>query len=196
MAPLRVLIVATTPRALANDRALLAADPEVALVTDAGEADVTLLDLTEAVADELPAGAGDLGRTLLLLADAGQDRLMHAARARGASVVTDDVSRIQLLLALRTVASGLRVQMARPAARGSESRSRPGAALPTDDLTPREREILRLLAEGLANREIAAQLGLSDHTVKFHLRAVFTKLGAHSRTEAVSVAVRRGLLML
>lgn len=194
MALLRVLIVATTPQALANDRALLAADPEIALVTDAGDADVTLLDLTEAVADELPAGAGDLGHTLLLLADAGQDRLMHAARARGASVVTDDVSRTQLLLALRTVASGLRVQMARPASRGSESRS--GTAMPSDDLTPREREILRLLAEGLANREIAALLGLSDHTVKFHLRAVFTKLGAHSRTEAVSVAVRRGLLML
>ncbi len=196
MAPLRVLIVATTPRALANDRALLAADPEIALVTDADDADVTLLDLTEAVADELPAGAGDLGRTLFLLSDAGQDRLMNAARARGASVVTDDISRAQLLLALRTVASGLRVQMARPASRGSESRSRPGTAVPTDDLTPREREILRLLAEGLANREIAAQLGLSDHTVKFHLRAVFTKLGAHSRTEAVSLAVRRGLLML
>lgn len=196
MALLRVLIVATTPQALANDRALLAADPEIALVTDAGDADVTLLDLTEAVADELPAGAGDLGHTLLLLADAGQDRLMHAARARGASVVTDDVSRTQLLLALRTVASGLRVQMARPASRGSESRPRSGTAPPTDDLTPREREILRLLAEGLANREIAALLGLSDHTVKFHLRAVFTKLGAHSRTEAVSVAVRRGLLML
>ncbi|MDZ4864824.1 MAG: response regulator transcription factor [Gemmatimonadota bacterium] len=196
MAPLRVLIVATTPRALANDRALLAADPEVVLVTDADDAEVTLLDLTEAVANELPAGAGDLGRTLLLLADAGQDRLMNAARARGASVVTDDVSRTQLLLALRTVASGLRVQMARPVPRGSESRSRSGAAVPTDDLTPREREILRLLAEGLANREIAALLGLSDHTVKFHLRAVFTKLGAHSRTEAVSMAVRRGLLML
>jgi DNA-binding NarL/FixJ family response regulator len=196
MAPLRVLIVATTPRALANDRALLAADPEVALVTDAGDADVTLLDLTEAVADELPAGAGDLGRTLLLLADAGQDRLRNAARARGASVVTDDVSRTQLLLALRAVASGLRVQMPRPVSRGSESRSRTGTAIPTDDLTPREREILRLLAEGLANREIAALLGLSDHTVKFHLRAVFTKLGAHSRTEAVRVAVRRGLLML
>ena len=68
MAPLRVLIVATTPRALANDRALLAADPEVVLVTDADDAEVTLLDLTEAVANELPAGAGDLGRTILLLA--------------------------------------------------------------------------------------------------------------------------------
>ena len=72
-------------------------------------------------------------------------------------------------------------------------RARP---LPADDssdaLTPRERDILRLLGDGLANHDIAATLGLSDHTVKFHLRSIFSKLGAHSRTEAVSVAVRRG----
>lgn len=196
MALLRVLIVATSPRALANNRALLAADPEVELVTDAGDADVTLLDLTEAVDDSLPPGAGEQGHTLFLLADAGQDRLLHAARARGASVVTDDVSRAQLLLALRTVASGLRVQMAKTLSRNGVNRTRPASLAETDDLTPREREILRLLAEGLANREIATLLSLSDHTVKFHLRAVFTKLGAHSRTEAVSVAVRRGLVML
>ena len=196
MSLLHVLIVATSSRALANNRALLAADPDLVLVTDAREADVTLLDLTEMVEDHLPPGAGEQGRTLMLLADAGQDRLMSVARSRGASVVTDDVSRAQLLLALRTVASGLRVQMARPASASVASRPRTVTVPESDELTPREREILRLLAEGLANREIAAQLGLSDHTVKFHLRAVFSKLGAHSRTEAVSLAVRRGLLLL
>jgi DNA-binding NarL/FixJ family response regulator len=86
--------------------------------------------------------------------------------------------------------------MTTPAARNGTARTASSVTPETDQLTPREREILRLLAEGLPNREIASLLGLSDHTVKFHLRAVFTKLGAHSRTEAVSVAVRRGLLML
>ena len=57
-----------------------------------------------------------------------------------------------------------------------------------EQLTPREREVLALAADGLSNREIAAELGISEHTVKFHLASVFGKLGASSRTEAV----RRG----
>jgi DNA-binding NarL/FixJ family response regulator len=74
----------------------------------------------------------------------------------------------------------------------------PGEA-PTDQLEPltaREREVLELLGEGLSNRQIAERLGISEHTAKFHVASVFGKLGASSRTEAVSRGVRRGLITL
>jgi DNA-binding NarL/FixJ family response regulator len=64
----------------------------------------------------------------------------------------------------------------------------------SSSLTPREREILALLGEGLSNRAIAARLTLSLNTVRTHVQTVLTKLGAHSRLEAVSVATRNGLL--
>lgn len=66
----------------------------------------------------------------------------------------------------------------------------------TETLTPRERSVLALLAEGMSNKAIAKRLEISDHTVKFHLNSVLSKLGATSRTEAVTKAVRAGLLML
>jgi DNA-binding NarL/FixJ family response regulator len=65
-----------------------------------------------------------------------------------------------------------------------------------EPLTPREIEVLELLAEGLANKAIAARLGISDQTVKFHVAAISGKLGAANRTDAVRRAVRRGLITL
>jgi len=65
-----------------------------------------------------------------------------------------------------------------------------------ESLTPREIQILELLAEGLSNRSIAARLGISDQTVKFHLAIVFDKLGAANRTDAVRRGVRRGIIAL
>jgi DNA-binding NarL/FixJ family response regulator len=63
-------------------------------------------------------------------------------------------------------------------------------------LTPREQQVLELLAEGLPNKAIAARLGISDQTVKFHVASISAKLGATNRTEAVRLALRRGLLTL
>ena len=65
-----------------------------------------------------------------------------------------------------------------------------------DPLTPREIQVLELLAEGLPNKSIAARLGISDQTVKFHVASIAGKLGAANRTDAVRLAVRRGLLTL
>jgi two-component system nitrate/nitrite response regulator NarL len=76
-----------------------------------------------------------------------------------------------------------------------EPETEPGEIHP-EPLTPRELQVLELLAEGLANRAIAARLGISDQTVKFHVASVCGKLGAANRTEAVRRAVRRGLLAL
>ena len=67
---------------------------------------------------------------------------------------------------------------------------------PVEALTAREREVLVLLADGLGNRDIAQALGISEHTVKFHLGAIFGKLGATTRTDAVRRALRLGLIAL
>ena len=67
---------------------------------------------------------------------------------------------------------------------------------PVESLTAREREVLALLADGVGNREIARALGISEHTVKFHLGAIFGKLGAATRTEAVRRGLRLGLVHL
>ena len=67
---------------------------------------------------------------------------------------------------------------------------------PVEALTPREHEVLVLLADGVGNRELAGRLGISEHTVKFHLSAIFGKLGATTRTDAVRRALRFGLIDL
>lgn len=65
-----------------------------------------------------------------------------------------------------------------------------------DPLTAREREVLQLVAEGLANKQVALFLGISEHTVKFHLSSLYTKLGVTSRTEAIRAGARRGWVVL
>ncbi len=76
------------------------------------------------------------------------------------------------------------------------STAAPGAVAQGGALTARELEVLRLVARGLSNKEIAADLGITTHTVKYHLAAVLEKLGVRSRTEAVSLGVRKGLVPL
>ncbi len=75
------------------------------------------------------------------------------------------------------------------------NRSDQGASL-MEPLTRREMQVLELLADGMSNKGIAARLGISDETVKFHLVAIFGKLGASNRTDAVRLALRRGLVPL
>jgi DNA-binding NarL/FixJ family response regulator len=67
---------------------------------------------------------------------------------------------------------------------------------PAEPLTAREAEVLALLSLGLPNKQIALRLQISEHTVKFHIAAIFAKLGAASRTEAVSIGARQGLITL
>ncbi len=108
-----------------------------------------------------------------------------------ASVLPPELTLAQLDAALRAVAVGLRVSLPGTAAPGFAE-----AEPPRPLLTPRELEILRALGEGLTNKAVARQLGISAHTVKFHLEAVFAKLGVASRAEAVAKGLRRGLLLL
>ena len=64
----------------------------------------------------------------------------------------------------------------------------------SEEITSRETDVLRMLAEGLVNKDIAARLGISEHTVKFHISSILDKLGASTRTEAVMLGIRRGLI--
>jgi NarL family two-component system response regulator YdfI len=66
----------------------------------------------------------------------------------------------------------------------------------SEEITSRETDVLRMLAEGLVNRDIAARLGISEHTVKFHISSILDKLGASTRTEAVTLGIRRGLIAI
>jgi DNA-binding NarL/FixJ family response regulator len=82
------------------------------------------------------------------------------------------------------------------APRASQGRSTQNGRELFEELTPRELEVLRMMAEGLGNKEIAARLAISDHTVKFHISSVLAKLGASTRTEAVTTGIRMGLILL
>ena len=64
----------------------------------------------------------------------------------------------------------------------------------SEEITSRETDVLRMLAEGFVNKDIAVRLGISEHTVKFHISSILDKLGASTRTEAVTLGIRRGLI--
>jgi two-component system nitrate/nitrite response regulator NarL len=106
-----------------------------------------------------------------------------------------DVAPAPLLAALRAVARGLTVFEPALAALRATPRGATAPSAP-EGLTPREREVLGLLAEGLSNKAIADRLDISEHTAKFHVNAVLTKLGVQRRTEAVVRAARLGLVTL
>jgi DNA-binding NarL/FixJ family response regulator len=102
--------------------------------------------------------------------------------------------------AIRAVAAGLRViDGSLGDAADLDRAAATGPAISTEEggpLSRREREVLSLVAAGLPNKAIARELGISDHTVKFHVSSLLTKLNAGSRTEAVTIATRQGILSL
>jgi len=204
---LRVLVVSADPLAGAGVAALVAAQPAHVVVgletveTDldaaiaARPADVVLWDLGEDArrALERLAGVDEIPVPVVALApDATAGAQALAAGARGVLARTTDADR--LLACLRAAGLGLVVYDPAAAAGAWGPRDRGGALF--DDLTPREAEVLRLLAEGLSNKTIADRLGISDHTAKYHVAAVMSKLGAATRTEAVARAARLGLIFL
>ena len=148
------------------------------LAEDGAAADVLLAD-----ADLAPAPDGKLPEVLLGEANEGG--------AQPAALLPAVPTPRQLDAALRAVAAGLTV---RTAPRSRRFEAEPPARPPL--LTPRELEILVALGEGLSNKAVARRLGISQHTVKFHLEAVFAKLAVASRAEAVAKGLRQGLIEL
>ena len=143
------------------------------LPADLSEAEVPVVALLpdEALADDALAA----GASALLLREASVEALCRAIEAVVEGLLVLDPA---LLGALQPIAP------------------RPDEPAPAEPLTAREQEVLQLLAEGLSNRAIAYALTISEHTVKFHVNAIMTKLDAQSRTEAVVRATRLGLLLL
>ena len=205
---LRVLIVAADRLARAGLAALLAQPPGCAVVGQVGlEADLAGALETyrpEAVLWDLgwdPTVSverlSELGRrSLPMVALLPHESYVGEAWAAGArGLLLRDTDAARLAAALQAVAQGLAVLD--PALANAVLPDRAQApAPPPADLTPRELEVLRLLGEGLPNKAIAQALGISDHTVKYHVAALLSKMGAASRTEAVATAYRKGLLAL
>ena len=124
--------------------------------------------------------------------------LSKALRAGVRAVLPRDTTLEQLRTALEAAAAGLVVvhPSELDAVLSATVSSRVAVDELLEPLTRREREVLQMLAAGLANKEIAARLAISDHTVKFHVASILGKLGVSTRTEAVSAGIRRGLVML
>jgi two-component system, NarL family, response regulator YdfI len=165
-------------------------------------AETLLLDLSsespEDVLETLQA-EGLLRDTHVVLLNSGRSLSWanQALRAGVRGILPRDLSAVQLATALNAIAQGFAVlhpgelQLQSAGAGGANE-----AADLVETLTAREREVLQMLAQGRGNREIAARLKISEHTVKFHVASILGKLGASTRTEAVSVALRRGLILL
>jgi|KBSMisStandDraft_5_1062788.scaffolds.fasta_scaffold05940_8 DNA-binding CsgD family transcriptional regulator len=151
---------------------------------DPGQADVLLVQPTDSA--QLSASLRSNLPLVLLLAN----RTLGDVTAE--AVLPFDADSTQIRAAILAVAAGLRLQ---PSAHDRASMDEDELAF-LDPLTERELSVLNLLAEGLSNPEIARHLGISRNTVKFHVSSIISKLGAASRTEAVAVGLKRGLIIV
>lgn len=195
-APLRVAVRSSYPSVRAGLRALLGAESAFSLVDEGSsddDADVTVVDLDEGSVDE----AWPSGPAVLLGGSPAEFASLSSAGVTPRAYLLKESTGAELAAAVRAVALGLVVLDPAVAARlprmpADISESTPESA----PLTNRELDVLRLVAQGLPNKAIALQLGISEHTVKFHVGTVLGKLNAASRAEAVALAVRAGLLPL
>jgi NarL family two-component system response regulator YdfI len=207
---IRVFIIAPTPRSRRGLETLLnAAGVEtVGLAADLDSAtdeatekhaDVILADagqdaLEEWIAEFQEAGMPAGPPVLVMFDEAGTNALARAVQAGVRGVLPSDAGAEQIVSALDAVSKGLVVL--HPAEMGAPRPARNEEVELIEPLTPREREVLQMLAGGLGNKEIAARMKISEHTAKFHVAQILGKLGASSRTEAVAIGMRVGLVLL
>jgi DNA-binding NarL/FixJ family response regulator len=202
----RVFVAAPTGALRLGLRALLDG-PGVEVVGDGPAPDgaPANTDVVVISDEELLVAAGEAmteagTRAVVALADDDRPaRTLRGLHLRGWAIVSREAPAAELRAAVMAAAQGFTVLPAALAARLLPARvAEPVEGLDErpETLTPREREVLELLGQGLSNRRIAERLGISEHTAKFHVASVCGKLGASSRTEAVSRGVRRGLITL
>lgn len=206
---IRVFVVAPTPMMQAGLRAMLAA-PEMQVVGEtstAGEIVSELPGIDVIVVDETlledveRAMANNTNGTVALVVLTNNDErslaVLRALSLGGWSLVPLDATTAQLQASVVAAVQGLITLPVAFADRLFQQRPVVGAVGTLEEpLTAREREVLELVSQGLSNKLIARSLQISEHTVKFHISSISTKLGASSRTEAVSRGVRRGLITL
>lgn len=206
MTDLRILIVGDNPLARMGLAALLAtqegcqvvgqiaADDDLPTLLDVYRPGVVVWDMGWEIggAFDMLADVRDIPIAILVSREAP---IAAALNAGAKAILPQEVKAEQLVAALHAIDRDLLV--IDPIFAESLTTPHPEPPLPpVTDLTPRELEVLQLLAEGFANKAIAQQLHISDHTVKFHVNSIMTKLGAQSRTEAVVRATRLGLILL
>lgn len=183
-----------SPALEAGVRALLEGDPEISVARpdalDQKAADVYILTSAAFASRREPAPGSRLEEAVIVLGATVEDieRLWHDGVSWG--VLAMDASGEEIRAAVHAVVSGLIVGTRPLLTASNETLAAPGP------LTDREIEILGMLLRGLANKQIAAHLGISEHTVKFHVSSIYTKLNVSNRTEAVREGLRNGWITL
>ena len=203
---IRVLVVDDHAVVRAGIAAMIANEADVDVVAEAADGaeavaqyaahrpDVVLMDLRMPRMDGAAAigailAADRTARVVALTMYEGDADIHRALSAGACGYLLKDVPSSELVAALRTAARGGRVIPAAVAGRLAEF-------TPRADLTAREVEVLRLVAKGLRNREVARVIGRTEGTVKAHLKNIHEKLGVDDRTEAVTLALQRGIIHL
>jgi DNA-binding NarL/FixJ family response regulator len=166
--------------------------PDVLIAEITGQ-DRTLPDEILKLSEEAPVAI------ILLVEDANTERDVEAFRNGVRAVLPRNMSPGGIVAAVEAVGAGLAVLLPEGLEtlwRESTASHRAIAPPLVEALTPREIEVLGMMVEGWGNKEISTRLGISEHTVKFHVASIMGKLNASSRTEAVTSGIRHGLIML
>ncbi len=206
---IRLLIVDDHPIVREGLVAVLEDEPGFVIAGTAGSAeeglrlargvqpDVVLLDLelpgmsgVEAIPQFIASGTG--ARVIVLTAYDTDDRVFGALQAGASGYLLKGATAAEIISAVRTVAAGGSALEPRVAARLVDAVRAPRRS--ASRLTDRERQVLRLVAEGLPNKQIAHALAITERTVKFHIASASRRLGAENRAQAAALAIRRGLL--
>lgn len=206
---IRVLVAAASGVLRAGLESLVQASPALELsgsesdlaslvsAVERQQPDVILADL-DVQPDELGSELLALSPIVLLVSNPGPAWIAESLRAGVRAILPRDVAVSEIVAAIQAAAAGLialhpaDMNALLPVSRAE----RPVATSEGEALTPRELDVFTMLAEGAGNKTIAWKLGISEHTVKFHVASIMSKLNAASRTEAVTVGIRKGLIML
>jgi two-component system, NarL family, response regulator YdfI len=206
-----VMVVAASPVIRAGLSAMVASNPGMTVVGSVSDLDILAREVKQLQPDVVLLDLGSYSPVVwdkLLLIQEEQDPLRVmliveeldeidtevALRSGVRGILLDSSTELEILTAIEAIALGLVVL--HPDILESFSIREKAAPNPVQSLTPREIEVLQMLGSGLGNKAIAKNLHISDHTVKFHLSSIFQKLAVSTRTEAVTVGVRLGLIML
>lgn len=209
---IRAIITAYNPILRAGLREILHGAEDITVVAEttspdevthlAAKADVILIALASAARIDLShiLADGDINPAILLLTD-DPDGLGVLMRLHTPvwGILSQDADAQEIIAAIRALSQGLIVGsplLLKPITSRSIALGMGQPEPLAEPLTERERQVLQRIAQGLANKQIAAALGISEHTVKFHLSSIYAKLGATNRTEAVRLGTLQGIIVL
>lgn len=198
---IRVRVSASSPLARAGLEAMLREAPGLS-VLNSGETNSFSRQADVLLVESAPARhhgfVGDDAPPRVLLADnLGRAELRRALHAGVRAVLPRDAAAAEIIAAIQAAAAGLIVLSSEEMDALLPAEPEPPASfVPGETLTSREMQVLGMLAEGLGNKDIAARLKISEHTVKFHVSSILGKLGAGSRGEAVARGMREGLVVI